>query len=112
MGNLRAYPNCNLDHLTELAFEFDQTGEIIDCTGTIKDGESVNHDYAGSGLARLYETARRQFTARPPAQRYCNFQTARGGIELPHRVQRMSGHDRQHDASVLFQKFLVDHLGL
>ncbi len=60
----RAYPNCNLDHLTELAFEFDQAGEIIDCTGTIKDGESVNHDYAGSGLARLYQTARRQFTAR------------------------------------------------
>jgi hypothetical protein len=25
----RAYPNCNLDHLTELAFEFDQAGEII-----------------------------------------------------------------------------------
>jgi hypothetical protein len=23
----RAYPNCNLDHLTELAFEFDQAGE-------------------------------------------------------------------------------------
>jgi hypothetical protein len=69
----RAYPNCNLDHLTELAFEFDQAREIIDCTGTIKDGESVNHDYAGSGLARLYETARRQFTARPTSATILQF---------------------------------------
>jgi hypothetical protein len=61
---MRAHPNCNLDRLTELSFEFDQAGEAIDCTGTIKDGGNVNHDYAGSGLARLYETARRQFTAR------------------------------------------------
>jgi hypothetical protein len=61
---MRAHPNCNLDRLTELSFEFDQAGEIIDCTGTIKDGGNFNHDYAGSGLARLYETARRQFTAR------------------------------------------------
>jgi hypothetical protein len=61
---MRAHPNCNLDRLTELSFEFDQAGEIIDCTGTIKDGGNGNHDYAGSGLARLYETARRQFTAR------------------------------------------------
>ena len=60
----RAYPNCNLDHLTELAFEFDQAGEIIDCTGTIKDGGNVDRNYAGSGLARLYEMARRLFTAR------------------------------------------------
>ena len=35
---MRAHPNCNLDHLTELLFEFDQTGKIIDCVGTIKDG--------------------------------------------------------------------------
>jgi hypothetical protein len=61
---MRAHPNCNLDHLTELSFEFDQAGEIIDCTGTIKDGGNVNHDYAGTGLARLYKTARRQFKAR------------------------------------------------
>jgi len=33
---LRAYPNCNLGHLTEVCFEFDQTGKIIDCIGTIK----------------------------------------------------------------------------
>jgi hypothetical protein len=61
---MRAYPNCNLDHLAELSFEFDQAGEIIDCTGTIKDGGNTDHDYSGRGLARLYETARRKFTAR------------------------------------------------
>jgi len=61
---MRAYPNCNLDRLTEVSFEFDQAGTILDCIGTIKDGGNIDHDYAGSGLARLYETARRQFTAR------------------------------------------------
>ena len=61
---MRAHPTCNLDHLTELSFEFDQAGKIIDCIGTIKDGGNVDHDYAGSGLARLYQTARRQFTTR------------------------------------------------
>jgi len=60
---MRAYPNCNLDHLTELSFEFDQAGKIIDCIGTIKDGGNVDHNYAGSGLARLYEVARRQLAA-------------------------------------------------
>jgi hypothetical protein len=50
--------------LTELSFEFDQTGKIIDCIGTIKHGGNIEHDYAGSGLGRLYETARRQFTTR------------------------------------------------
>jgi hypothetical protein len=24
---MRAHPNCNLDHLTELSFEFDQAGK-------------------------------------------------------------------------------------
>ena len=61
---MRAYPNCNLDRLAELSFEFDQAGKVIDCMGTIKDGENIDHDYAGSGLARLYETARRQFRTR------------------------------------------------
>jgi hypothetical protein len=61
---LRAHPNCNLDHLTELSFEFDQAGTIIDCIGTIKSGAVVDHDYAGSGLARLYERARRRLSAR------------------------------------------------
>ena len=61
---MRAHPNCNLDRLRELSFEFDQTGNIVDCVGTIKDGRDIDHDYAGSGLARLYETARRQLTAR------------------------------------------------
>ena len=61
---MRAHPNSNLDHLTELSFEFDQAGKIIDCTGTIKEGANPNHNYAGSGLARLYEKARRRLTAR------------------------------------------------
>jgi hypothetical protein len=61
---MRAHPNCNLDRLTELSFEFDQAGKIVDCIGTIKDGGDIDHDYAGSGLARLYETARRQLTGR------------------------------------------------
>jgi len=50
---MRAHPSCNLDRLTELSFEFDQTGKIIDCIGTIKDGANIDHNYAGSGLARL-----------------------------------------------------------
>ena len=61
---MRAYPNCNLDRLAELSFEFDQGGKVIDCMGTMKDGGNIDHDYAGSGLARLYETARRQFRTR------------------------------------------------
>src|SRR5262249_34876182 len=61
---MRAHPNCNLDHLTELSFEFDQVGKIVDCIGTIKDGVDIDHDYVGSGLARLYETACRQLATR------------------------------------------------
>jgi hypothetical protein len=61
---MRAHPNCNLDRLTEVSSEFDHRGKIIDCIGTMKDRENIDHDYAGSGLARLYETARRQLTGR------------------------------------------------
>src|SRR5262245_16859724 len=61
---MRAHPNSNLDHLTEISFEFDQAGKIVDCIGTIKGGGNVDHNYAGSGLARLYQTARRKFTTR------------------------------------------------
>jgi hypothetical protein len=61
---MRAHPNCNLDRLAELSFEFDQAGKIIDCTGTIKIGGSKDHDYAGSGLTHLYERARRLLTGR------------------------------------------------
>jgi hypothetical protein len=46
---MRARPNCNLDRLAEVSFEFDQAGNIIDCMGTIKQGGNVDHDYAGSG---------------------------------------------------------------
>jgi hypothetical protein len=61
---MRAHPNCNLDRLTELSFEFDQDGNIVDCVGTIKDGGNIDRDYTGSGLARLYETARRKLAER------------------------------------------------
>ena len=61
---MRAHPNCNLDRLTEVSFEFDHRGKIIDCIGTMKDRENIDHHYTGSGLAHLYETARRKFTAR------------------------------------------------
>jgi hypothetical protein len=59
-----AHPDCNLDRLTELSFEFDPAEKIIGCIGTIKDGGNIDHDYSGSGLAHLYETARRKFAAR------------------------------------------------
>jgi hypothetical protein len=75
---MRAYPNCNLDHLTELSFEFDPAGKIIDCIGTIKDGGNMDHDYVGSGLARLYERARRRLTAR---------QTSATILQFPNRVR-------------------------
>jgi hypothetical protein len=71
---MRAHPNCNLDHLTELSFEFDHAGRITDCIGTIKDGGSIDHDYAGSGLARLYETARRRLTDRQASATILKFQ--------------------------------------
>ena len=60
----RAHPDCNLDCLTEVSFEFDQAGKIIDCVGTVRDGGNIDHNYAGSGLARLYDAARRRLTAR------------------------------------------------
>jgi hypothetical protein len=73
---MRAHPNCNLDHLTELSFEFDQAGTIIDCIGTIKDCGNSDYDYAGSGLARLYEMARRHFTAPQTSQTLLQFPNA------------------------------------
>src|SRR5262245_36241864 len=76
---MRAHPNCNLDRLTEVSFEFDQTGDIIDCIGTIKDGGKIEHDYAGRGLALLYERARRQITTR---------QTSATILEFPNAVRR------------------------
>jgi hypothetical protein len=59
-----------------MSFEFDQTGMVIDCFGKIKDGGNADHDYAGSGLAQLYETARRRLTAGPPSATVLHFPTA------------------------------------
>jgi|SRR6266436_1782164 hypothetical protein len=78
---MRAYPDCNLDHLTELCFEFDQTGMVIDCFGKIKDGRNADHGYAGSGLAQLYETARRLFAARETGATILQFPI---GVRLGH----------------------------
>jgi hypothetical protein len=65
---MRAHPNCNLDRLAEIPFEFDHSGKIIDCIGTIKDsGSNVDHDYAGGASARLYETSQ---IGRSKNQRY------------------------------------------
>jgi hypothetical protein len=33
---MRAHPNCNLDRLAEVSFEFDQGGKLVDCIGTIR----------------------------------------------------------------------------
>jgi hypothetical protein len=74
---MRAHPDCNLDHLTELSFEFDQAGEIIDCNGTIKDGGNVNHDYACSGLARLYDAACRRFATRQTSATILQFSNSK-----------------------------------
>jgi hypothetical protein len=32
---MRAHPNCNLDRLTELSFEFDPAGRIIEVTPVV-----------------------------------------------------------------------------
>jgi hypothetical protein len=77
---MRAHPNCNLDRLTEISFEFDQVGSIIDCVGTIKGGTNTDHDYAGSGLARLYEAARRKLTDRQGSATILQFPPERVGL--------------------------------
>src|SRR5262249_12859712 len=64
-----AHPNCNLDRLTELCFEFDQAGKIFDCIGTIKDGGNIDHDYAGGGLVTLGEGDPGLLAARPKMPR-------------------------------------------
>jgi hypothetical protein len=73
---MHAHPNCNLDCLTELCFEFDQAGKIIDCTGISKQSHNINHDYAGSGLAHLCRAARRRLTAGPPSATILQFPNA------------------------------------
>src|SRR5262249_46413491 len=73
-----AHPSCNLDHLSEVCFEFGQAGEIVDCTGIVKADRNIDHDYAGSGLARLYDRARRHLTGR---------QTSATILQFPNRVR-------------------------
>jgi hypothetical protein len=70
---MRAHPNCNLDHLTEVSFEFDHVGRVIDCVGRVSQGGNLTHDYTGSGLARLYKAARRLLAARQTAPTILQF---------------------------------------
>jgi hypothetical protein len=80
---MRAHPNCNLDRLTELSFEFDQAGKIIDCVGRIGDGVDIDHDYAGSGLAWLYEKARRRLAGRKTTALILQFPTGKKLVNVP-----------------------------
>ena len=73
---MRAQPNCNLDRLAEISFEFDQPGKVIDCIGKIKDGGNIDHNYAGSGLARLYEKTRRKLADRQTSATILQFPEA------------------------------------
>jgi hypothetical protein len=61
----RAHPPAISTRLTELSFAFDQTENIVDCIGTIKDSWTLDQDYAGKGLVYFYDMARRRLTARP-----------------------------------------------
>ena len=75
---MRAHPDCNLHHLTELSFVFDETGTIVDCTGTIKHGGNTITimPAAGSRACTRRHVANSQLDR--PALRFCNSQMARG----------------------------------
>lgn len=88
---MHAHPNCNLERLTELLFEFDLAGRIIDCIGTIKDVANIDHDYSGTGLARLYDMARHLFTVRQTSATVLQFpRGARlaNALALRHQIAR------------------------
>jgi hypothetical protein len=94
---IRAHPNCNLDRLAEISFEFDKAGRIVDCVGTIKDGGDIDRNYAGSGLARLYGAARRQLKDRQGSAtilqfsnraRLANAQDRAVSTKAPHRAEQ------------------------
>jgi hypothetical protein len=55
----RAHPGCNLDNLSEVTFEFDEAGNIIDCTGRLED-TTITHSHVGEGLVTLHAMAVRQ----------------------------------------------------
>ena len=79
---MRAHPNCNLDRLTELSFEFDRAGRLLIA--------SAQSRTAGMSITTMPAAGSRACTRRhaadwqldKPVQRYCNFQTAR---DLPMR---------------------------
>src|SRR6266446_9228750 len=92
---MRAYPNCNLGQLTEVSFEFDQAGRIIDCIGTIKDGGNIDHNHAGSGLARLYEAARRRIEELAALKPEVIFAAHRRSRQCTVRLQRSQSCSRR-----------------
>jgi hypothetical protein len=47
--------------------------------GLLEAGGNIDHDYAGRGLARLYETARRQFAARQTSATIIQFPRSSAG---------------------------------
>lgn len=60
-----AHPHCRFDDLTEVTFEFDRAGNVVDCTAKI-DRNAPKRDsmlYAGA-VARLYAIALKRFNAR------------------------------------------------
>src|SRR5262245_53741173 len=71
-------PNCNQNRLNKISFEFNHSRKIIDCIGTIKNVANPNHNYAGSGLARLYEKALRRLTARQSSATILRFPNGEG----------------------------------
>jgi hypothetical protein len=106
---IRAYPNCNLDHLIEVSFEFDQAGNVIECIPAIKVGENIDHNCVLSGLARLYEIARRQRTSRqtsatilqfPNGERLADGYPRQGGRKPAGAVSGLAGHPITPSASL------------
>jgi hypothetical protein len=60
----RADPASQLHNLTELTFEFDKGGNVIDCLGRCEGLQLTDDDYDGPGLLRFFEMARKQCAAR------------------------------------------------
>jgi hypothetical protein len=71
---MRAYPNCNLDRLTEVSFEFDQAGNF-GITKVRAETSITIMPVAGSLACTRGHAANWQLDE--PVQRYCNFRTAR-----------------------------------
>jgi hypothetical protein len=92
---MRAHPNCNLDHLTEVSFEFDQIGKIIDASALSRTAGILITIMPVAG----WRACTREHVANSQldklALRYCNFQTARAcqRVEMiPRKLQAPEMH--------------------